>query len=377
MLYGRLLLEHMAQLSASMGQGKPNGLRNAGKRTLVVFPPPIRKRPRLRRLKHWKDPRRETQTIHDAVQTAAGLLDPFFADPDAGTRAIERFWSTRQGNRRFGMFYMDWQAARAALPEESVSQTEQTRAVVRALRPGLKNKLELHFLAQRVSRPTIEQNASFAPMLDRNCPDTACIPNTCHSDRQEFTCPSGKGENCRCETKSTNRREERKTPEKKEGATKRCCGAPASWLGHYRSCKYNYGNVNNQANPRRKYARAQINAVWICYIQETGVRDPLTAINTLQTTTFRVRTHSTDPHHAEHERIRSKEIFGIVLTAVKQYRSSNEGWALWCAETGVCPDCSGIKNQDNFRDFVAESGGSRSGSPTAGSQDGNQHGSPN
>ena len=93
----------------------------------------------------------ETQTIHEAVQAAAGLQDPFFADPDAETGAIKRFWSTCQRNRRFGMFYMDWQAARAALPEEAVSQTEQTRAFVRALRTGLKNKLELHFLAQGVS----------------------------------------------------------------------------------------------------------------------------------------------------------------------------------------------------------------------------------
>ena len=162
----------------------------------------------------------DTQTIHEVVQAAAGLLDPFFADPDAETRAIERFWSTCQGNRRFGMFYMDWQSARAALPEEAVSQTEQTRAFVRALRPGLKNKLELHFLTQGMSRPTIQQYACFAPMRDRNCPDTACFPNTCHSDRQEFTCPSGKGENCKCETKPTNRREERRIPEKKEGAIK-------------------------------------------------------------------------------------------------------------------------------------------------------------
>ena len=125
----------------------------------------------------------ETQMIHEAVQSAAGLLDPFFADPDAETREIESFWSTHQGNRRFGMFYIDWQAARAALLEEAVSQTEQTRAFIRALRPGLKNKLELHFLAQGVSRATIKQYASFAPMRDRNCPDTAFIPNTCHSDR--------------------------------------------------------------------------------------------------------------------------------------------------------------------------------------------------
>lgn len=181
----------------------------------------------------------DTQGIYEAVQAAAGLLDPFFADPDAVTRAIERFWKTKQGNRRFGLFYMDWQAARSALPEESVSQSEQTRAFVRALRQGLRNKLELHFLAQGVSRPTIEQYASFAPMLDRNCPDTGFIPNTCHSDKQEFTSPGGKGDNCKCETKPVNRREERKQPEKGDGATNQCCGAPASWLGHYRSCKYN------------------------------------------------------------------------------------------------------------------------------------------
>ena len=161
------------------------------------------------------------QTIHEALQAAAGLLDPFFADPDAETRAIERFWKTLQGNRRFGLFYMDWQAARAALPEDAVSKTEQTRAFIRALRLGLKNKIETHFLAQGVARPTIEQYASFAPMLDRNCGDTACIPNTCNSDGQEFTCPGGKGDNCKCETKPVKHREERKHPEKRDGATKR------------------------------------------------------------------------------------------------------------------------------------------------------------
>ena len=127
-----------------------------------------------------------TQGIYEAVQMAAGLLDPFFADPDSETWAIERFWKSRQGNRRFGLFYIDWQAARAALPAEWVSENEQTRAFDRALSEGLKNKLELHFLAQGVSWPTIEQHASLAPMLDRNCPDTACIPNTCHADKLVF-----------------------------------------------------------------------------------------------------------------------------------------------------------------------------------------------
>ena len=310
----------------------------------------------------------ETNGIHEAVQAAAGLLDPFFADPDAETRAIKRFWGTKQGNRRFGLFYMDWQAARAALPNDSVSQNEQTRAFVQALRDGLRNKLEVHFLAQGVSRPTIEQYASFAPMLDRNCGDTACIPNTCNSDRQEFTCPGGKGDNCKCETKPANRREARKQPEKRDGATKRCCGAPASWLGHYRSCKYNYGNVNNKKNPSRRYARAQINAVWVCYIQETNVTDPTASTHHLQTTTFRKRVHSTDPNHVEHERIRSKDVFGLVLTAVKQYRGSEEGWTQWCRTTGVCPDCWGIRDQDKFQDFVAESGGTRANSPSGSNQ---------
>ena len=59
----------------------------------------------------------EMQTIHEAVQAVAGLLDLFFAYPDAETRAIESFWKTLPGNRRFGRFYMNWQAARAALPE--------------------------------------------------------------------------------------------------------------------------------------------------------------------------------------------------------------------------------------------------------------------
>ena len=310
----------------------------------------------------------QTQGIYEALQAAAGLLDPFFADPDAETRAIKRFWGTKQGNQRFGLFYMDWQAARTALPNDSVSPNEQTRAFVQALRDGLRSKLEVHFLAQGVSRPTIEQYASFAPMLDKNCPDTACIPNTCHTDRQEFSCPGGKGDDCKCETKPANRREERKQPEKRDGATKRCCGAPASWLGHYRSCKYNYGNVNNRTNPSRRYARAQINAVWICYIQETNVTDPTASVHHLQTTTFRKRVHATDPEHTEHERIRSKEVFGMVLAAVKQYRGSEEGWTQWCRTTGVCPECWGIRDQDKFRDFVAESGGTRANSPSGSNQ---------
>lgn len=55
------------------------------------------------------------------------------------------------------MFHMDWSAAQDALPEESVSHSEQTSAFVRELCPGLKNKLERHFLAQGVSQPIIEQ----------------------------------------------------------------------------------------------------------------------------------------------------------------------------------------------------------------------------
>ena len=35
-----------------------------------------------------------TQWIHEAVQAAAGLLDPFFADLDAETRAVKCFWKT-------------------------------------------------------------------------------------------------------------------------------------------------------------------------------------------------------------------------------------------------------------------------------------------
>ena len=90
----------------------------------------------------------DARTIHEAVQAAAGLQDPLFADPNAETRAIERFWNTKQGTRRFGLFYMDWLAAKAALPEGSVSSPEITRAFIRALRKGLKDKLELHFLAK-------------------------------------------------------------------------------------------------------------------------------------------------------------------------------------------------------------------------------------
>ena len=308
----------------------------------------------------------ETHGIHEAVQAAAGLLDPFFADPDAETRAIERFWKTLQGNRRFGLFYMDWQAARAALPEDAVSKTEQTRAFIRALHPGLKNKLETHFLAQGVACPTIEQYASFAPMLDRNCGDTACIPNTCNSDRQEFTCPGGKGDDCKCEkTSSGKRREERKQPEPRKNATKRCCGAPADWLGHYRNCKYNYGNVNNRQKPSREYAQKQLHAVWICYIKETGTQDPLTAVNSIETTSFRIRVSAADPAHMNHERIRSRELFERVLSAVKQYRGSEEGWIQWCRETGVCADCWGIRNLNKFRDFVEASGGNPNPTPSA------------
>ena len=169
----------------------------------------------------------DTKTIYEAVQAAAGLLDPLFADPDAETRAIERLWGTKQGNQRFGRFYMNWLAAQAALPEDAVSKTYKARAFVRALRKGLKDKLELHFLAQNIARPTIEQYAAIAPTLDRNCPHTACIPNTCHADKQEFTCPGGKGEKYKCgENKKSSRQEERKRPETRTGATKRC-GAPA------------------------------------------------------------------------------------------------------------------------------------------------------
>ena len=181
---------------------------------------------------------KDTQGIYEPVEAATRLLDPFFANPGSETRAIERFWKTKQGNRKFGVFFMDWQATHATLPEDTVSPSAQTRIFVRAIREGLKYTLQLHFLAQEISRPTIEQYPSFAPMLDRNCPDTGCILNTCHANKQDFTCPGGNGDDCKCgDTKPSNRREERQAPERREGATKRCCGAPAGWLGHYRSCK--------------------------------------------------------------------------------------------------------------------------------------------
>ena len=309
---------------------------------------------------------KNAKTIHEAIQAAAGLLDPLFADPDAETRAIERFWNTKQGSKRFGDFYMDWLAAKAALPEGSVSESEITRAFIRALRKGLKDKLELHFLARDIPKPTIEQYAFIAPALDRNCPDTACIPNTCHADMQEFTCPGGKGEKCECgKTSLGNRRGERKQPEEKKGATKRCCGAPADWLGHYRSCKYNYGNVNNRQKPSREYAQKRLHAVWICYITETGIQDPLTAVNSVETRSFRLRVSAADPAHMSHERIRSRELFERVLSAVKQYRGSEEGWIQWCRETGVCADCWGIRNLNKFRDFVEASGGNPDPTPSA------------
>ena len=110
-----------------------------------------------------------TTTIYEAVFAATTLLNPLFADPDAERRAIEKFWGIRQKNQKFGLFYLEWLAARTALPPGAVSLPEQTRAFVRALRPGLKNKAELHFLATGIAQPTIEQYAAVAPILDRNC----------------------------------------------------------------------------------------------------------------------------------------------------------------------------------------------------------------
>ena len=119
-----------------------------------------------------------TVTIYEAVLTATTLLNTLFADPDAERRSIEKFWAIKQKGQRFGLFYLEWLAAQMALPPDAVSPAEQTRAFVRALRPGLKAKAELHFLATGVAQPTIEQYAAVASILDRNCPDTECIPNT-------------------------------------------------------------------------------------------------------------------------------------------------------------------------------------------------------
>ena len=114
---------------------------------------------------------------------------------------------------------------------------------------------------------------------------------------------------------------------------------PGELAWHYRACRYNNGNVNNKSNPGKRYARTQLNDVWTCYIRETGVSDPLTAANSIETTTFRIRVHASDSAHAQHERIRSKELFEKVLSAVRRYRGSEEGWTQWCKETGVCADC--------------------------------------
>lgn len=92
-----------------------------------------------------------TVTIYEALLAATTLLNPLFVDPDAERRSIEKFWAIKQKGQRFGLFYLEWLAARMALPPDAVSPAEQTRAFVRALRPGLKAKDELHFLATGVA----------------------------------------------------------------------------------------------------------------------------------------------------------------------------------------------------------------------------------
>ena len=235
---------------------------------------------------------------------------------------------------------MDWLAVTSAFLHEALSQPEITRAFIRALRKGLNDKLELQFLAQGIARPTIDQYAFIAPTLDRNCPDTACIPNTCHTDTQDFTCPGEKGDYCKCEKSSPGAHwEERKQPETKKGTNKQSCRAPADWLGHYQNCKYNYGNVNNRQKTSLEYAQKQLQVAWVCYVKQTGVQDPLTAVNSIETTLFQVRVSVADTGHINHQRIGSRELFERVLSAVKEYRRSEEGWIQWYKETGVCADC--------------------------------------
>ena len=67
-----------------------------------------------------------TMRTSDKLQNAAAaLLDPLFADPAAETMASECFWHVRQGTQRFGVSYLQWLAARSALPLNAVSEEEQ------------------------------------------------------------------------------------------------------------------------------------------------------------------------------------------------------------------------------------------------------------
>ena len=59
-------------------------------------------------------------TIYKAVQAATSLLNPLFADTEAEMRSIERLEAVKQGNQRFGLFYLEWLATRTALPPDTI-----------------------------------------------------------------------------------------------------------------------------------------------------------------------------------------------------------------------------------------------------------------
>lgn len=278
----------------------------------------------------------EPHTILSAVEAAMTILDPFFADPDSREKAVKAFWKVRQGSRSFGDFFLSFRAHLTPTVKEDVSVTEQRRAFLSALRPGLKGSLTTHFLARDISEPTIEQMSKVAPQLDRICADTQCVPNSCPIGVDNFVCPAGKGDACVCKP--------RPAPPPRQTTSSAACTCPPHWAGHAKKCPQ-YGTFKHQTlNPSATPYTPSSKLTTKKLIRSlTVVIGDNFNINALSSTMVTRRISGSCLQHELHRT--PETVFCQILKTMKTLSAnsrvdpSDSVRASWCTARTLCPDC--------------------------------------
>ena len=294
----------------------------------------------------------ETHTVLSAVTTAMTILDPFFADPDAREKAVRAFWKVRQGTRSFGDFYLSFRAHLTPHVKEDVSVSEQRRAFLSALRPGLKGSLTTHFLARDIREPTIEQMSKVAPDLDRICADTQCVPNSCPIGVDNFVCPAGKGDACICKPRAA-------PPPPRQYSSP--CTCPPQWTGHARKCPQ-YGTrktatLNPSAPPFSPSPPKLTTKKTIRSLTVTSSAGENYSINSM---TGNKVTQRIEGACLQHELHRTPEtVFRQIINTMKTLSAnsrvdpSDSVRASWCTARTLCPDCLHPTNGLNTPEYQA------------------------